>query len=269
MAPTPWQRPTARRYSWPVETYDLAEAARRIGIEPDGPGPILRARDHTPDADGRFTQGHLRRAGLVKALVESGIPLEGLGEAIRSGQVSLDFLDAPAFERFSALSGDTFAEVAERTGVPVEQLLFVREARAPSRRLPTIGCGTRSSRTPTCSRQPSRQASPGATHQMIRVHGDSLRRLAETEAEMWQSEVVRPALGGGKRPDEILGADFGDRMSLLTERSVLAMYHLQQARAWTGNIIENLEVASPTPACTAGSSIRRRCASSTSAATRD
>ncbi len=62
------------------------------------------------------------------SLTAAGIPLDGLGEAIRSGQVSLDFLDAPAFERFSALSGDTFAEVAERTGVPVEMLLFIREA---------------------------------------------------------------------------------------------------------------------------------------------
>ena len=82
---------------------------------------------------------------------------------------------------------------------------------------------------------------PAVTHRMIRVHGDSLRRLAETEAEMWQSEVVRPAIEAGKRPDEILGIDFGDRMSTLTERSVVAMYHLQQTRAWTSNIIENLE----------------------------
>ena len=44
------------------------------------------------------------------------------------------------------------------------------------------------------------------------------------------------------RPDEILGGDFGDRMSALTERSVIAMYHLQQTRAWTANIIEGLEL---------------------------
>jgi adenylate cyclase len=30
-------------------------------------------------------------------------------------------------------------------------------------------------------------------------------------------------------------------MSELTERAVIAMYHLQQARAWTGDIIEGLE----------------------------
>ena len=31
-------------------------------------------------------------------------------------------------------------------------------------------------------------------------------------------------------------------MSVLTERAVIAMYHLQQTRAWTGNIIEGLEM---------------------------
>ena len=57
-------------------------------------------------------------------------------------------------------------------------------------------------------------------------------------------------------------------MSALTERAVIAMYHLQQTRAWTDNIIEGVEGSWPLPACTAASSIRRRCASSTSPATR-
>jgi len=111
-----------------VATYDLREAAQRIGVSTDDLGRLCDLGILTPDDEGRFTPGHLRRAGLVTNLVAAGIPLEGLGEAIRSGQVSLDFLDAPAFERFSSLSGDTFAEVAIRTGVPVELLLFVREA---------------------------------------------------------------------------------------------------------------------------------------------
>ena len=96
---------------------------------------------------------------------------------------------------------------------------------------------------PTCSKRASGPVSALAAHQqLIRVHGDSLRRAAETESAIWQVEVVNPALAAGKRPDEILGIDFGDRMSVLTERAVLAMYHLQQARAWTTGIIEGLEI---------------------------
>lgn len=49
------------------------------------------------------------------------------------------------------------------------------------------------------------------------------------------------AIQRGMRADEILGSDIGDRMSPLAERTVLAMYHLQQGRAWTENIIEGIE----------------------------
>ena len=52
-----------------------------------------------------------------------------------------------------------------------------------------------------------------------------------------------PALRAGKRPDEILGSEFGDRVSDLMERAIVAMYHLQQGQAWTSGIIEGLEVA--------------------------
>ena len=84
--------------------------------------------------------------------------------------------------------------------------------------------------------------STSAIQQLIRVHADSLRRVAETESSVWQSQVIEPATRAGMRPDEILGVDFGDRMSALSERSVVAMYHLQQTRAWGANIIEGLEV---------------------------
>ena len=111
-----------------MEGYDPAEAAQRSGISVDELDRMVELGILTPDADNRFTPGHLRRAALVKSLAASGIPLEGLGAAIRDGEVSLDFLDAPAFERFSALSGVTFAELAERTGVPIELLMRIREA---------------------------------------------------------------------------------------------------------------------------------------------
>ena len=98
------------------------------GISVDELGRLVELGILTPDAEQRFTPGDLRRAALVESLVAAGIPLDGLGAAIRSGAVSLDFLDAPAFERFSALSGVTFAQFADRARVPVELLLFIREA---------------------------------------------------------------------------------------------------------------------------------------------
>ncbi len=181
--------------------------------------------------------------GLTQSLLDAGIPMDGLGAAIRSGRVSLDFLDAPAFQRFSALSGATFAEVAERIGAPVELLLLVREAAGSA--TPAPDDRMRDEELPYADYIAVALGAgfPEAVcRQLIRVHGDSLRRVAETESAIWQAEVVLPGLRAGKRTDEILGDDFGDRMSMLNERAVVAMLHMQQARAWTSDIIAGLEM---------------------------
>ena len=224
-------------------TYDLAEAAQRSGVSLAELSRLVELGILTPDAEERFTPGHLRRAGLVKSLAASGIPLDGLGAAIRSGQISLDFLDAPAFERFSALSGATFAQTAERTGVPVQLLMFIREASGSVAPLPDDRI--RDEELPYVDLiEAGFKAGfrPAAVQQLIRTQGDTMRRMAETESAMWRSEVIDPAMWAGKRPDEIMGADFGDRMSVLMERAVIAMYHLQQTQAWTSGIIEGLEM---------------------------
>ena len=225
-----------------MEQYEIAEAADRAGISVEQLNRLVELGIVTPGAGNRFTPGDLRRAGLVMSLMGAGIPLDGLGAAIRGGQVSLGFLDAPAFERFSALSGVTFAETADRTGVPVDLLMFIREAAGYA--APRPDDRIRDEELPYVEMMEGEIKAgfrPSAIQRLVRAQGDSMRRMAETESAMWQSEVIEPAVRAGKRPDEILGIDFGDRMSLLTERAVVAMYHLQQTRAWTGNIIEGLE----------------------------
>jgi adenylate cyclase len=226
-----------------VDTYDLAEAAQRSGVSADQLSGLVELGILTPDADERFTPGHLRRAGLVMSLAAAGIPLEGLGTAIRGGQLSLDFLDAPAFERFSAFSGVTFAQMAERSGVPVELLLFIREAAGSATPVPDDRIRDEELPYVELLEMGVRAGfSQAAVQQLMRTQGDSLRRLAETESAIWNSEVIAPAIRAGKRPDEVLGIDFGDRGSVVIERAVVAMYHLQQGRAWTSDIIAGLEI---------------------------
>ncbi len=81
-----------------------------------------------------------------------------------------------------------------------------------------------------------------STLRLLRVQGDALRRMAETESAFWEAEFVRPAMEAGKRPDEVLGAEFGDRMAAMMERAIMAMYHLQQTQAWTAGLIAGVEM---------------------------
>jgi class 3 adenylate cyclase len=82
---------------------------------------------------------------------------------------------------------------------------------------------------------------PAAIERLLRVAGDSTRRISEQEAAWWRSEVIQPAMAAGKGPEEISNVEFADRISPMAEQALLAMYHAQQARAWTANIIEGFE----------------------------
>ncbi|MGH2445021.1 MAG: adenylate/guanylate cyclase domain-containing protein [Candidatus Limnocylindria bacterium] len=225
-----------------VTTYELSEAAERAGISTDGLRGMVELGIIIPNAEGRYRSGDVRRAELVANLSTAGIALEDLAAAIRAGTVSLDFLDAPAFDRFSPLSRVTFGEMAERTGVSVEHLMLIREAGGSV--APTPDSRMREGELPYAAWV---EAAVGAGfrsavwQQMVRVQADGLRRVAETEAAMWQSEVIEAGNREGKRTDEILGVDFGDRMSALTERATIAMYHMQQTKAWTRNLVDGVE----------------------------
>jgi adenylate cyclase len=73
------------------------------------------------------------------------------------------------------------------------------------------------------------------------VYGDSSRRITEQEAAWWTSEVIEPAVAAGKGPEGIANVELADRIAPASERAMLAIYHAQQARAWTANIIEGFE----------------------------
>ena len=228
---------------WLVERYEIAEAAERAGVSVEELSRLIELGILKPDADDRFTSGDVRRAGLIKSLTTAGIPIDGLGAAMRSGEVSLDFLDEPAYERFSALSDVTFAQLAERTGVSVEQLMLIRDATGSNPPVPDDR--VRDGELPFAAFiefQVKAGFNPIAIQRLLRVAGDSLRRLAESESAWWNSEVMAPAVAAGKRPDETFGADFVTQMTVLSEQAVIELYRLQQTKTWTANSIEGLEV---------------------------
>ena len=186
--------------------------------------------------------GDVRRAGLVNSLAAAGIPLDGLGAAMQSGRVSLDFLDVPAYERFSALSDLTFAQLADRTGVPVGLLMLIREATGSNP--PEPDDHIRDGELPYAAFIELQVASgfdPIAIQRLLRATGDSLRRVAESESAWWNSEVMAPAIAAGKQPDDVAGSEFVNRMNVLSERAVVELFRLQQTKAWTANIIDGVE----------------------------
>jgi adenylate cyclase len=225
-----------------VTWYSRNEAAERAGVEVPYLDRLVDLRILTPDAQDRFSGGDVRRVLMATSLEGAGIPLDAVADAVRRGALSLDFLDAAAYERFAALSGETFREVSERTGIPLALLTVIREAIGMAE--PSPEDRLREDETaivPWVELQLAAGFRPVAIERLLRVLGDGTRRITEQEAAWWRSEVIEPAMKAGESTDAIANPEFADRIAPMSEHALLAMYHAQQARAWTANIIGGFE----------------------------
>ena len=108
-------------------------------------------------------------------LEDAGLPLDGLGEALNRGLVSLDFIDTTSNNRWGSLTATTFEDLSQQIGVPIELLAAIREAMGfappdPSDRIqehemevvPLVQLGTTSA-----ARSTSQPGSP-TTHGLVR-----------------------------------------------------------------------------------------------------
>jgi adenylate cyclase len=229
-----------------VTGYPRQEVAQRAGVDPGYVDRLVELGILTPGAGETFSPGDVLRARWVQSLERAGVPLQGMAAAVRDGALSFSFMDVPAFDRFAGLSGTTFQQLSARTGIPLELLLVVREAVGFAEPRPEDHVqASELSVVPLIQLQLSEGFRPVVIERWLRVYGDSLRRIAETETAWWNSEIVMPLLESGKAEVEMLEAqaDLGSRMAPFTEQALLAIYHGQQEHAWGQGFVELVESA--------------------------
>jgi adenylate cyclase len=200
----------------------------------------------TPDAEDAFSPGDVLRARWLQSLEQAGVPLDGIAAAIRDGALSFSFLDVPAYDRFTGLSGTTFQQLSAQTGIPLELLMVVREAIGFAEPGPEDHVHDNElSVVPLIQLQLAKGFRPVVIERWIRVYGDSMRRIAETEAAWWNSEVEMALVASGMTEGEMLQAqaDLGSQMTPLIEQVLLAIYHGQQEHAWSQVFVEHVEGA--------------------------
>ncbi len=119
---------------------------------------------------------------------------------MQDGIFSLDFLDTPSYEKFSALSTETFEDASRRTGVPVELLMVVREAAGGAQPLPTDKMRESELEIVAYLELQIREGfRPEPIERLLRTQGDSLARMAAAEGDWWRSEVMMPRIEAGQR----------------------------------------------------------------------
>jgi adenylate cyclase len=228
-----------------VSGYTRQQVTQRAGVDPDYVDRLVELGLLTPAAGDGFSPGDVLRARWVQSLEQAGVPLEGMAAAVRDGALSFSFMDVSAFDRFAGLSGTTFQQLSAQTGIPLELLVVVREAVgfAAPRPQDTV----REDELLVVSAiqtQLSEGVRPAVIEGWLRVCGDSLRRIAETETAWWHSEVMM-LLASGMTEAEMLQAqaDLGSQVAPLTEQALLAIYHGQQEHAWTQGFVGLVEGA--------------------------
>jgi hypothetical protein len=182
--------------------YSPSEAAKRAGLSEAYVERLIGLGIIVPDGAGRLTKGDVRRAQMAQTLERAGIALEGLAAGIRDGHLSLAFMDAPTYERFATLGDETFRQLSERTGIPLHVLTVIREATGgatpePDDRVREDELAV----VPLIQVELAMGFRPESIVRTLRVGGDSLRRLAETESDAWcdSHRAGRPCLGARHR----------------------------------------------------------------------
>ena len=226
--------------------FSKQDVADRAGVDRGYVDRLVELGILQPGSGDTYSPGDVRRARWVKGFERAGVPLEGIATAVRDGALSFSYLDATAFDRFAGVSQTKFRELSERTGVPMDLLLVVREAHGFAEPGPEDHVREDELEiVPAMELLLSFGITPEAINRLLRAYADGLRRIVETETDWYRTEVELPLLEGGMTEVEMQAAqaDVGSRISPLLDQTLVSIYHGQQEHAWSKSAVEDVETA--------------------------
>jgi adenylate cyclase len=225
--------------------FSRAEAAHRAGVDVQYLDRLVDLGLLEPGAGDRFTKFDIRKAQMVQTLEGAGMPADRVAEGLRSAHMSLAFLESPVYERFATFSDDTFRTLSQRTGLPLELVMLIREAAGGA--VPDPDDRVRDDESlvvPFIRVALEMGYTPRSVERSLRVMGDSLRRAAATESDAWQSDIMARYLsrpGGVAALTSLASEEPTLQQDDATDQALLALWHAHQAQAWTGNIVIGFE----------------------------
>lgn len=226
--------------------YPRDDVAQQAGVKTEYVTRLVELGILKPGKEDAFSAGDVRRTRMVQSLERAGVPLQGIAAALKSGHLSLAFFDLAYYDRFSGLSDRSFQELSAETAIPLALLMVVREAIGSAQPRPEDQVRDDELQiVPVIALQLARGFRPSVVERWLRAYGESLRRIAETEADWWHTEVEVPLLESGMGEGEMLEVSnqWGAEITVPLEKALLAIYHAQQEHAWTKNIIEDVQNA--------------------------
>ncbi|MGH2636474.1 MAG: adenylate/guanylate cyclase domain-containing protein [Actinomycetota bacterium] len=218
------------------------ELAERSGVDVETVGRYTELGILVPE-DGAYPPRDVARIRLARSCERGGVPMDGIAKAIESGRLTFAFLDLPQYA-WAPLGERTYEEVGAELGLSVELIQRTNEALglAP----PAAGDLVRDDdlellRVFAFTRM--WEPDDEALLRMIRVYGESLRRIVQAEGTWYRERLERPLLASGMNYAQMMQAasEFGASYTEFMDRAFLHMYHRQQEHAWVDGLVVNIE----------------------------
>jgi hypothetical protein len=222
------------------------DIATRAGVDVGYIDDLIRFGILTRGEDGSFTPSAARTARIIRDLERSGLPLDGIAEAVGAGFLSFSVFDSTAYDRVAALTDRTFREVAAQSDVPLDLLIVVREAIGFAIADPDEQMREDEMEIVPLIRSALNGGLPASSvERLLRVYGEAERRMVETESEAWMTHVLTPLLEAGVPTDEAIAATpkFGENHLGFLDQAMLAIYRGQQDHVWMTTTYEWVEDA--------------------------
>ncbi|HZA84918.1 MAG TPA: adenylate/guanylate cyclase domain-containing protein [Actinomycetes bacterium] len=196
---------------------------------------------------GPFLAADAQKVRLATACERAGLPMAGIAAAVQQGRLSFGFLEAAPYRRWAVRSAQTYRQISQETGIPLEALGSFLEAIGFARMAPEELV-----REDELEVVPLLQLglSSGILDQVWstrvgRGFAEGLRLIARVERELWQARFMAPLLASGA--DQQTAQERAAQLSIdflpLVDAALLAAYRRQQELAWTEDLVERIEAA--------------------------
>jgi adenylate cyclase len=183
------------------------------------------------------------RVRLAMACDRAGLPLDAIGKAIVENRLSFSFMDLPQYG-FARFTGTTYGQVADERGISMDILRKLNEAQGFGP--PEPADAVREDDVPIIA---ALQVAllfglpQEPVVRMMRVYGESLRRVAEGENAAYREHIEGPLLASGMDVGSMMASssEFGAQYTQVMDQALLALYHRQQEHVWLANMVERIE----------------------------
>jgi adenylate cyclase len=196
------------------------------------------------DAGSAFSTSDVRRVRLVHGLERGGLPLDGMSTAVRNGDLSFAFLDLPSWDWFGGFGPKSYREVSAETGMDLDLLRAIRESMGFARPEPEDPVREGELDViPVLKVALDAGADPVSVERLVRVWGDSMRRIAEAAAAFYHAQIEVPLLRSGMSEARALQvANEATAVGIPhLDQALVSMYHGHAEHTWMASVVEAVE----------------------------